>query len=97
VQITSEVYRDVDQVSFAEHLLSPNSVLYIAPPSIPSGTYSYLYNGKCELVHTSVAQLRVTREPRLASRIQLGRHSAGEIRRTCAGVGGDFQTFPSGG
>jgi hypothetical protein len=31
-----------------------------------------------------------------ALRIQLGSHSANDIRRTCGAVGGDFFTFPSG-
>jgi len=32
-----------------------------------------------------------------ALRIQLGHHSARDIRRTCGAVGGDFFTFPNGG
>ena len=31
-----------------------------------------------------------------ALRIQLGHHSANDIRRSCGAVGGDFFTFPSG-
>jgi hypothetical protein len=31
-----------------------------------------------------------------ALRIQLGHHSANDIRGTCGAVGGDFFTFPSG-
>jgi hypothetical protein len=31
-----------------------------------------------------------------ALRIQLGHHSANDIRSTCGAVGGDFFTFPSG-
>jgi hypothetical protein len=31
-----------------------------------------------------------------ALRIQLGHHSANDIRRTCGAVGGDFFTFPGG-